>query len=131
MKRIFFYHYYYHMFLIFVPPTCFDCNNDEYIKVLIMNEYVTKSKKLYPKTPLSIFMVRLILCDCSLCQHGFDIQINQNILEKLISLEAKLLYKSFAMEQQLRLWLVFSNIHSMISKKALHCIVNSLVLKHM
>ena len=41
-------------------------------------------KKLYPKTPLSIFMVRLILCDCSLCQHGFDIQINQNILEKLI-----------------------------------------------
>ena len=88
-------------------------------------------KKLYPKTPLSIFMVRLILCDCSLCQHGFDIQINQNILEKLISLEAKLLYKSFAMEQQLRLWLVFSNIHSMISKKALHRIVNSLVLKHM
>ena len=72
------------MFLIFVPPTCFDCNNDEYRKVLIMNEYVTKSKKLYPKTPLSIFMVRLILCDCSLCQHGFDIQINQNILEKLI-----------------------------------------------
>jgi len=22
----FFYHYYYHIFLIFVPPTCFDCN---------------------------------------------------------------------------------------------------------
>ena len=62
-----------------------------------MNEYVTKSKKLYPKTPLSIFMVRLILCDCSLCQHGFDIQINQNILEKLISLEAKLLNISRAL----------------------------------
>ena len=51
-----------------------------------MNGYVTKSKTKNP--PLSIFMVRLILCDCSLCQHGFDIQINQNILEKLISLEA-------------------------------------------
>ena len=44
-----------------------------------------QNQKTLPQNPtLSIFMVRLILCDCSLCQHGFDIQINQNILEKLI-----------------------------------------------
>ena len=43
-----------------------------------------QNQKTLPQNPtLSIFMVRLILCDCSLCQHGFDIQINQNILEKL------------------------------------------------
>ena len=61
--------------------------------------------------PLSIFMVRLILCDCSLCQHGFDIQINQNILEKLISLEAKLLYISRAVSNfygtEIEIWAGF------------------------
>ena len=76
---------------------------------MIMNGYVTKSKT--PPPPLSIFMVRLILCDCSLCQHGFDIQINQNILEKLISLEAKLLYISRAVsnfyETEIEIWAGF------------------------
>ena len=50
-------------------------------------DMLQNQKTLPPNPTLSIFMVRLILCDCSLCQHGFDIQINQNILEKLISLE--------------------------------------------
>jgi hypothetical protein len=56
-------------------------------------DMLQNQKTLPPNPTLSIFMVRLILCDCSLCQHGFDIQINQNILEKL---EAKSLYISRA-----------------------------------
>ena len=48
-----------------------------------MDRLQNQKQKTLPQNPaLSIFMVRLILCDCSLCQHGFDIQINQNILEK-------------------------------------------------